>query len=103
MPHAVQDLRELRINEGVVAVALRMILDEDVEGLLVAVLREEPAGGLGDEPDEDELEQGGGQLQEGGEAPGPVVGYGVGAKRRPSRDDCAGVLYEGLEVFHLVR
>jgi hypothetical protein len=50
------DLLELGENEGVIAVPLSMVLGKDFEGLLAAVLRDEPAGRLGDKPNEDDLQ-----------------------------------------------
>lgn len=56
------DLVVLELDSGVLAVAIGVVLGEDVEGLVVALLGHEPTGRLGDPPDEAELDEGGSAL-----------------------------------------
>lgn len=67
------DLLELELDGSIVGVATSVPGGKDVEGLLVPVLVDEETGGLGDEPDEGELDEGGDDLDEGDGTPRPVV------------------------------
>lgn len=58
------DLSEFGNDEGIVAVAFRVVFDQDIECFLGTVLGNEPTGRFGDEPDEGDLEQGGDDLKQ---------------------------------------
>lgn len=58
----VAGLAELELDGGVVAVAVAVVLGEDVERLVELVVGDEEAGGLGNPPDEHELDDGGERL-----------------------------------------
>ena len=73
-------LGELGRHELVAAVTLAVVLLQNVAGLLCAVLGNEPAGRLGQEEDEADLEKRGANLKERGNAPRPIVGDVVGAE-----------------------
>lgn len=49
-PDRVADLVELCPNKGVVAVSFSVVFDQDFKCFFVAVLRDQPSGGFGDEP-----------------------------------------------------
>ena len=63
------DLLVLVEHERVGLVAVGVVVGERVERLGVLALADEPTGGLGHEPDEEELEHGGDRLQDGRDAP----------------------------------
>lgn len=65
----VLDLSVLKLHGRVVGVAVGVILGKDVKGFLVALVGHEPTGGLGDPPDEGDLDQGWHGLDEGDGSP----------------------------------
>lgn len=67
------DLAVLELDGGVVVVAAGVVLGQDGQCLFGPVLVDEESGGLGDEPDTDELNDRGDDLDEGDGAPAPVV------------------------------
>lgn len=85
-----------------VVVAVAVEASEDVEGLVVAVLGDEVTGGLGDPEDEEELEDGGDGLAEGGDPPRPLVSEEARAERQPGdnqgTDIPQAVVWSGLLV-----
>lgn len=85
------DLVELDIDQRVVLVALCVVLGQNLLGLGGLPVGDEPAGRLGHEPDEGDLEQGRDGLQQAGRAPRPVADDVVGAERDPGPDERAQV------------
>lgn len=81
------DLAELKLDGGVVGVAVGVVLGEDVEGLVVLVLGDQKTGRLGNPPDTEELDDGGESLEQGGNAPRPVVVDVVGAEGQPGDNE----------------
>lgn len=90
LPELRVNLLVLGVHKGGLAVALSVVFDQDFQGLLVALLEEQPTRRLGHEPDENELEKRRGALQSRGDSPGPVVGNAVGSERDAGREDGAG-------------
>jgi hypothetical protein len=82
-----------KVDEWVALAAIRMVLDENRNGLRVATLCDEPAGALGDEPDKDSLKERGDGLQDGGDAPGPDRAFErlEGRVRNPGRENTSNV------------
>jgi len=74
------DLHDLSLDEERAGVALSVVLDEHLSGLLIAVLGDEVTGRLGEEEDGGNLQDRGADLQQRGQAPGPVVGNVGGAQ-----------------------
>lgn len=100
------DLAELELNERVVLVAVGVVLGEDVEGLLVLLLGDEVTGGLGDPVDEDELDDRGEGLDEGGDTPRPLVVGVLGAERQPGDNqgtDVPEAVVDGGETGTMLR
>lgn len=60
-----------------------MVVRECAKSLAVLALADEVTGRLGHEPDQEELEDGGGGLQEGGNTPCPLALDVLGAERGP--------------------
>lgn len=76
----------LELDSGVIAVAIGMILGENVESLLGALLGYKPTGRLGDPPDANNLDEGGDALDE-GDGPLGLVAMDVdGAKGNEGAD-----------------
>jgi len=67
------DLLELELDGGVVGITASVPLGKHVEGLLMAVLVDQVTRGLGDEPDESDLDQRRDDLDEGDGPPRPVA------------------------------
>lgn len=65
----VLDLGVLKLHGRVVGVAVGVILGKDVKSFLVTLVGHEPTGGLGDPPDEGDLDQGRHGLDEGDGSP----------------------------------
>ena len=63
------NLLELVQNERVGLVTVRMVVRERVQSLGLLALAHEVTGRLGDEPDEEELQEGGDGLEDGWNAP----------------------------------
>lgn len=63
----------LELHSGIIAVAIGMILGENVEGLLWALLGYKPTRRLRDPPDENNLDEGRDALNDGDGSPGPVA------------------------------
>ena len=63
------DFLVLVLDERVLVVAVRVVVGEQLEGVGVAALADEPTGRLGREPDEDDLDDGGETLESGGDTP----------------------------------
>jgi len=59
----------LELNERSIGVTLSVVLGKDGTGLFVPAVRDQPTGGLGDDPYEDDLGNGGQTLESGGNAP----------------------------------
>lgn len=64
-----------------------MVLGQDLQGLLLVAVADEPPGRFGKEPDPDSLQNGGEGLEDAGDAPGPGAVEAKGAKGDPGRDD----------------
>jgi len=77
------DLAELELDRGVVGVAIGMVLGESVQGLLVPVLGDHVAGGLGNPEDEGQLDDRRDGLEESRHTPRPVGRDVVGAEGNP--------------------
>lgn len=69
------DFRELELHKLVVGVALGVELDEDIAGLVEAVLVDEPTRALGDPVEGRQDNQGEDALQQTRKAPRPVALY----------------------------
>ena len=67
------DLVELVKDETVSLVTVGMVVCEGAERLGLLALTDEPTGRLGDEPDEEELEDRGDRLEDGGDTPCPLA------------------------------
>ncbi len=63
MSHAVQDFQVFSVDEWVVPVAFCMVFDQENKRLLIPVLGQEPSGGFGNKPNEDELQHCRGHLK----------------------------------------
>ena len=63
------DLLELVLDERVLFITICMVVRKDVQRLLLLALADEETWGLGHEPDEEELEDGGNGLEEGRNTP----------------------------------
>ena len=77
------DLLKLVEDEGVGLVAVGMVVREGVKRLGLLALADEETGGFGDEPDEEELEDGGDGLKDGRNAPCPLAVDPRRAERGP--------------------
>ncbi len=77
------DLAELELDRGIVGVAIGMVLGESVERLLMPVLGNQVAGGLGNPEDEGQLDDRREGLEEGRDTPRPVGADVVGAEGNP--------------------
>ena len=80
------DLAIFELHRGVVAIAVGMVLGEDVQGLFGALLGHEPTGRLGNPPEEGKLDDGGDALDKGDGPPGPV-GVDIDGAEGNERDD----------------
>jgi len=78
---------ELELDEGVLIVAVCVVVSEDLQSLFVTALGYEPTRGLWSKEDEEELEDGGKTLKERGDTPGPVTGDVLTTESGPSGDD----------------
>ena len=74
------------LDSGIIAVAIGMILGENVEGLLWALLGYKPTRRLRDPPDENNLDERGDTLNDGDGSPGPVTVDSNGAKGNKCAD-----------------
>lgn len=81
------DLLVLVKDERVLVVAVRVVVTEDVESLLLTTLGDQPTRGLGNEPDEEDLGDGGESLEGRGDTPRPSVLDVEGTEGRPGGDD----------------
>jgi len=70
-----------------VDVAVRVVLSKHLKGLLVPLLGDQPTGRLRDEPDERQLDDGGGGLGKGRNSPAPVAVNALGTESQPGADD----------------
>ena len=84
------DFIVLELDEGVVGVPVRVEPGKDSQSLGIISVTDEESGALGDEPDEEELEDGGEGLQDRGNSPGPVVRDVECPECSPGGDDGAG-------------
>lgn len=74
------DLGQLELYDRVRGVPVGVVLDEHCRGLLDPPLLDEPTWGFGQEPHEEDLQDGGKHLEEGRDTPGPIC-RGVRAVR----------------------
>ena len=63
------DLLILKLDSGVVGIAVGMVFSEDIQGLFIALLGDQPTRGLWNEEDEGNLDEGWEGLGEGGNSP----------------------------------
>lgn len=64
-----------------------MVLGDDIDGLLVLAVVDQPSRGLGDHENKDELDQRGDTLQDRGNSPAPSVVDSESTKSGPSSND----------------
>jgi hypothetical protein len=80
-------LVEFVLGKRVRSVPGTVVLDEEVHSTLFLAVVDVPSGRLGDQEDEDDLEDRGETLQEGGDSPGPSVGDSESSVGGPGGDD----------------
>jgi len=85
------DFFKLISDEGVFFVAVSVVIGEGLEGLFITTLGNQPTRRFWNEPDEENLKNGGGGLEGGGETPCPRALNFERAIGRPGGNNCTGV------------
>ena len=80
-------LCHLKVDERVVKVTSTVVLGDDSGSLLLPSVVDEPSWRLGNQEDEEELEDRGKTLKDRGDSPGPGVGDAEGTVGRPGGND----------------
>lgn len=83
------DFVVLESNKWVIKVTTSVVPGDDLLAALILALVDQPTRGLGEEPDEQELDDGREGLEDGGDTPGPVGVDAEGTESRPSSNDRA--------------
>lgn len=83
------DFVVLEGDQGVGEVTVGVVLGNNLFSALITALVDQPTRRLGDEPDEEELDDGGERLKGGGNAPGPAAGDTESTESGPSCNDGA--------------
>lgn len=78
--NGILNLVVFELNGRIVLIAIGMVLGEDFQGFLRALLGNQPTRGLGNPPEEAELSERWDTLDEGDGSPGPVVADVDGAE-----------------------
>ena len=85
------DFVVLELDEGVLVVAVSVVVGEGAEGIGITALADEPSRRLGAEPHEENLSDGGETLEDGRETPCPRRLDAESAVGGPCSDDSTGV------------
>uniref|UniRef100_A0A0D2XGR1 Uncharacterized protein n=1 Tax=Fusarium oxysporum (strain Fo5176) TaxID=660025 RepID=A0A0D2XGR1_FUSOF len=67
------DLAKLELDKFIIGVILCVVMSEDLEGIVVLILAEEPTGTLGHPKDSDEDDDAAYGLEKAGKSPGPMA------------------------------
>ena len=81
------DLLVLKLYKLIICISVGVICCKDLEGFMVAILRNEPSGRLGHPPQTNELDSREETLEETRNAPAPVIVYEKESKSHDSRNN----------------